>query len=304
MEGVSGHTETQGVGSTKRLPKKARSWLMTWFDYPEDYCEKIDTETQRHVLQLEVCPTTGRKHVQAGFRFDNARSLDQLKVKFPGAHLEMARSWQHVIGYCRKDRTAVPGTQRTNIAGKRVCPDPLNGKKLYPWQADVVKLVSEYKEIEDRRLHWIWSDGGAKGKTSLAHHLLIRFPKEILYVNGAAKDCLYAAAEASTENDIRAVLYACPRQTRPGDIDYSALESLCDGLFFSSKYKSGMTQIPPCHVLVLANTVPVKNALSEDRWAMRCIDEDGATGSPQDEAVGCSAPRQAAERCSHPPASK
>lgn len=83
-----------------------------------DYCLTVypneefgDTEFQQAVLDcqyairgIEVCPSTGRVHLQCYIYYKNPRSFKKVKSKFPGAHIEPAVGGvSKNVEYCSKD---------------------------------------------------------------------------------------------------------------------------------------------------------------------------------------------------------
>ena len=49
-------------------------------------------------------------------------------------------------------------------------------------------------------------------------------------------------------------------------ISYVGLEALLDGMFFSSKYESGMVRFPRCRVVVFANIPPDESKMGKNRF--------------------------------------
>lgn len=54
-------------------------------------------------------------------------------------------------------------------------------------------------------------------------------------------------------------------------VSYEALEAIKDGIFFSTKYESGMVVFDSPHVVVFANFPPDRTQLSADRWRITNI---------------------------------
>jgi len=271
---TAGDSAKQGDGNSKTSPK-ARAWLLTWFNYPENHKSIFETVAKsnqgKYIYQIEICPTTGRKHIQGGVYFKSVRTAKILRKCFPGCHHEVARNWSAVVDYCRKDETST-FERYTNIVFPRVIQDPLAGKALYTWQRSVVELVECWQVEGDRRIHWYYSDAGAIGKTVLARHLRFIFPNEIVYVNGKCADIKYAiAAHLEAGYELRACILALGRADN--HIDYKVLEEVSDQIMFSPKYKSATLEFPPCHVVVFANCAPEEFRLSKDRWVIKKLDD-------------------------------
>lgn len=120
---------------------------------------------------------------------------------------------------------------------------------------------------------------------------------------GKTADILHALAKHYSEDyqkkmwksnkgwkPIRVVFMDVPRR-QGNKINYNALESLKNGLFFSTKYESGMVRCAVPHIVVFANSPPDEGALSADRWDIHeikdvdlaPIDESEYGGSDTDE---------------------
>lgn len=92
-------------------------------------------------------------------------------------------------------------------------------------------------------------------------------------VGGKKSDIFYAVAECINNNKtIKNVLIDISRQDL-NKISYSALESLSNGYFFSSKYESGMCIMPnKVNITVFCNDEPDYSKMSMDRWHLYCLD--------------------------------
>lgn len=269
--------DTVPDGNTISSGIRCRSWSITWFDYPDDHLKNFDTLTQSYLYQIERCPRTDRLHIQGAVRFSNAVRPKHVQSCFPGANHSPARNWKKLLAYVSKDDTST-GERFGNIpppkGNVRPVPDPMAFVVPTKWQSELADLVSVFCEPADARtIHWYWSRDGGMGKTSIAKHLVLKHPDEIVYVSTAkGADIKYAVAGFLAEKrELRAVIYNVPRDCR--EISYSTLEELCDGMFFSGKYESRSVVFAPIHVIVFANRPPEKSRLSEDRWDIHQIGE-------------------------------
>lgn len=246
-------TPLAGEGNTNPPPvARTRCWFMTWNGYPEDWGTKLTQLTQQWVGQLEE-GETGNRHVQACFRFTNARSFEQVRGMFPGAHIEPCRDWRAATAYCKKKETRVVVDER---------PDYFRLQFTVPraWQLEVLEIIAG--EPDMRAIYWFWSDQGGYGKTTFARHLIIRYNAYL--IQGCGRDAFYAVKEAKPDIVVFDI-------ARSDNVDYKVLECVKNGLFFASKYESAMYcgKIP--HVIVLANHPPNESALSADRWRIKEI---------------------------------
>lgn len=61
--------------------------------------------------QDEICPTTGKLHIQAAIQCVSQQRFSRIKEWLPFANLGIAKNAHALQNYVKKSRTAVPGTQ-------------------------------------------------------------------------------------------------------------------------------------------------------------------------------------------------
>ncbi|KAK7505378.1 hypothetical protein BaRGS_00003540 [Batillaria attramentaria] len=66
----------------------------------------------------------------------------------------------------------------------------------------------------------------------------------------------------------RVVIFDLAR-SQEDHINYEIIESIKNGVMFSSKYESQMKIFPPPHVVIFANFPPNLRKLSQDRWDIK-----------------------------------
>lgn len=250
-----------GEGNTKTSPSTrsnaAKRFTFTEFKLMAPEMEELLKDLGNYVIGEEICPSTGKKHLQGYVEFHKkCRPLEVFKNN--KAHWEVARGNRDSnIKYCTKD-----GNYVTNIKFPKPVIDPLKGLTLYKWQEKVLKIIKG--NADPRKIHWFWEKKGCTGKTTLAKHLCLNY--DALYVAGSNADMKYAISgclESKKEVDI--VILDIPR-TKEGFVSYTGMEEIKNGIFFSSKYESGMCLFNVPHFFVFANFAPEKEKLSTDRW--------------------------------------
>jgi len=93
-----------------------------------------------------------------------------------------------------------------------------------------------------------------------------------IYITGSAADMKYGIASWLEDKGVAPDICICniPRSAILNDgkiaCSYSGFESIKDGLFYSTKYKSGMCIFPNPHFIVFSNVHPDVDSLSIDRW--------------------------------------
>jgi len=69
--------------------------------------------------QEEVCPDSGRHHLQGFLRTKRQTRMSTLIKIYKGVHLEVARNWAACKNYSYKAKSAVPGTQKYWISEQK-----------------------------------------------------------------------------------------------------------------------------------------------------------------------------------------
>ncbi len=259
----------------KRVPRGC-NWFLTWNNYN---AESIGTllklaQVKKYCIQEEV-GSDGTPHLQGVMVF-------KTNVKFEALNnacgklcwWKRCRNVQAAKNYCSKLETASGKrwVKGFNIPGAKAI-DPMEGKELYPWQKEIVRMIGE--DPNDRKVYWYWSEVGNVGKSVLCKHLALKHGA--IVVGGKARDafsCICSRVTKDGPGAIKSVIF-CLSRFQGAKVSYTAIEQIKDGLFFSSKYESEMCIFNTPHVLVFANCRPDEAQLSADRWVVKCLDTDG-----------------------------
>jgi len=227
------------------------------------------------VGQFERCPDTGRKHLQFAVNFGKkVRPLsvkdDESNVWLQGTHWEKSRgTWMQNLLYCTKESSREADTPRILInccVPRKV--NVLAEEQLRPWQRELLELFRT--DPDDRTIHWWWEPCGNVGKTTFAKFICQTM--NAIYITGSAADMKYGIASWLEDKGVAPDICICniPRSAILNDgkiaCSYSGFESIKDGLFYSTKYKSGMCIFPNPHFIVFSNVHPDVDSLSIDRW--------------------------------------
>lgn len=256
-----------GEGNTKTSPSAgrisaAKRWVFTAYELMAPELIDLIKDLGEYVFGEEICPSTQRNHLQGYIEFHKkCRPLECVKVKT--IHWEKAKgNKQENIKYCTKD-----GKYHSNMKLPKPIKDPLEGKELYEWQSEIINIIKN--EPDPRKIYWYWDKKGCKGKTTLAKHLCLKY--NALYVAGNNADMKYAiSACLEQEKEIEIVILDIPR-TKEGFVSYTGMEEIKNGIFFSSKYESGMCMFNVPHFICFANFLPETEKLSADRWEINEI---------------------------------
>lgn len=169
---------------------------------------------------------------------------------------------------------------------------------LKQWQQEILDLVKERCPPDSRTVHWYWEGEGNAGKTWFGKYLYNMLPGT-MYVAGKAHDVFNMITNYKEELDVvpRLIILDQPRSIDAKYISMSTIEKLKDGFLMAGKYKGGIHQFFPPHVLVLANVPPSQEQrarLSSDRWHVVEIPTDGPawTNGGGGEGIAVMAPQE------------
>lgn len=258
-----------GTGNTSG-PRVAASkhWCFTLNNYTNDDVNELvafgsDGSLFRQYVFQEETGENGTPHLQGYIEFGKKqRPFECINNK--RIHWEKCRSPKASIAYCSKEDTRT-GSIYTNIR----LPKPLRLiKDLYEWQQRIVDLVQN--EPDDRTVYWYWEETGNIGKTALCKYLCVKY--NAICLSGKGSDCKYAIVKfhenTGTYPDI--ILYDIPRVMNDY-VSYDALESIKNGLFFSTKYESCQVVMNSPWVFCFSNSPPDTSKMSLDRWKIVAV---------------------------------
>ncbi len=275
-------------GNTSRLlpswrSKRHRNWVFTWNNYTRENINDLEKLTNCQYLFQPEIGENGTPHLQGCLLFKLLKSFDQIKRMFPEPHWEPMKYKLKALEYCMKLETK-SGPRHTNIIMYQEIYDVLDDHTPYPWQQHIIDIVRG--DPDPRKIHWVWEPKGNAGKTILCKHLVLKY--QAIFIGGKCRDAQYAVAMAKKEGKpINIILFDIPR-SRQGRLAYDALESIKNGLFFSSKYESGSIVMNVPHLIVFSNAPPNETMLSEDRWDIILINREPSTSPLRAEELSAS----------------
>lgn len=269
MSSADSSNSSGGEGNTKPLPKQispSKKWCFTLNNPSEEekssICSIVPQFCSRAMIGEEV-GEEGTPHLQGFVEFKTKkRPMSVFSNK--RIHWErMKGTIQENVIYCSKEGAVLLAVGCKAPEKVRTITD------FRPWQAEVIESIRG--EPDDRTIHWIWDTEGNVGKTALAKYLAVH--REALVLSGKSADIFYGLMAFKEKKGYfpEVVIYDVPR-TAENFVNYGALEQVKNGLFFSSKYESEMAVFNPPHVVCFANFKPKEDAMSADRWKVRCLD--------------------------------
>jgi len=283
----------QGGGNIETPPRKeirSKEWCFTWNNWnlgpmvngihrDERLINKAKLKAffkKRKATMYLVGVEKGEEkevpHLQGYVEFKQRIRLSTLR-KLVGELEDNAPFWIRALGsrtenanYCSKSGTwfsfgAIYPEEPLN--------DPFENVTMHQWQKDITNICIERCIPHSREIYWLTDEEGCAGKTSWAKHMCIKYKDThgVLYVSGKAADMKFAVADMLMEHGRcpKIIILGIPRARSALAVSYPGLEELKDGLFFSTKYKSGMVLYNTPHIVVLANSRPLENRLTRDR---------------------------------------
>nr|WAE42585.1 MAG: replication associated protein [Cressdnaviricota sp.] len=127
---------------------------------------------------------------------------------------------------------------------------------LTQWQRALIDVIEA--EPDTRAIHWIVDPVGGAGKTTFCKFVIANFDA-VLFNGGKKNDILFGYAGQ------RIVLFNFVRSMEEF-VPWEAIESIKDGIYFSSKYESEMRHYKTPIVVCFSNFDPDRSKLSADRW--------------------------------------
>ncbi len=127
-------------------------------------------------------------------------------------------------------------------------------------------LISEFRTVcwDGRTVNWFWEANGNWGKTQAAKYMVDYM--DAVYVAGKAADIKYCIQSyiMKFKRSPPIVILDIPR-TKSDYINYTAMEEVKNGIFFSTKYESVGVRFNAPHLIVFANVAPDLASMSQDR---------------------------------------
>ncbi|MCK5919361.1 MAG: hypothetical protein KAG66_00365 [Methylococcales bacterium] len=169
------------------------------------------------------------------------------------------REYEAMVSHCHIIEKHASCLRRRKAKAKganKYCKQPLRS-----WQH---KLMTELmQEPDDRKIIWYCDQTGSCGKTWLTRACFSKF-ESICFENSKSSDIKHAY------NGERIVFFNLTRSQQE-HFNYEAMETIKNGIMFSSKYDSAMKIYDHPHMVVMANWLPDTSKLSTDRWSVRKI---------------------------------
>lgn len=182
-----------------------------------------------------------------------AKTMDELDLaeKYPKEYARYYKAAERVRNLAEERRE------------RQALKDKLAEVEMHEWQKDALDHL--YNQ-DDRKVTWVVDFEGGKGKTWLAKWLIAH--KEAFYMQGGKM--------ADIAHAYKGEEYVVCDYTRDKEdiVQYSAIESLKNGIIFSPKYDS-RTKVrgEGAKIICFSNWEPDTSKLSKDRWDIIYLDK-------------------------------
>lgn len=261
---VGGNTKTP---TSKQIAPAIR-WCFTLNNWTDDDVKSISSICSKNckiaIFGSEV-GEQGTPHLQGYIEF---KTKSRPKSVFSNERIHWEKSKGNLddnITYCSKEG---------NVLFSLGCPKPKKPIKiiesLYPWQKDIEKLI--LTEPDDRTIYWYWEPKGNIGKSQFIKYCIVKH--NVLYCSGGKHSDLMNLVFNCDMDTTSCVMFDIPR-ANAGNVSYSALESIKNGMVCNTKYETGSKVFNSPHIICFANFPPAElDKLSADRWRVINLRED------------------------------
>lgn len=259
----------EGNGVTSSPPPKQSIQRLYYctaiFNYDlETIKQRLVPISKKLICGEEICPSTGNLHWQTFIGLKKAMRMTELCKILPGTVWKVCKGDEESnVKYCSKDGKTI---------FKHGFPAPPKPLKLIepskPWQLKVLEILKQ--EPDDRKVYWFWSQEGGIGKSQFCKYCVVK-ENCLFFEEGKKADIMHLIFEAP-EDRLERIIIDVPRDNG-NNISYKAIESIKNGLIYSSKYEGGYKYFNSPHVIIFANMPPQEERLSADRWVIENIDE-------------------------------
>ncbi|AXH74253.1 MAG: putative viral replication protein [Cressdnaviricota sp.] len=289
----------------KSKMSRAINWCFTTNNYNDQHILRLrslyEDDNCNYIVFGKEVGEQGTPHLQGFCCFKKRKTFNQVKALIPDSHLSVAKgSAAQNKKYCSKEGDWTEYGDIPSCQGKRTDLDELVAtikegtrckRVLYEQHREVCakypRFVQEYltltqpePPVEDHPLHewqrildtklkgapndreivFVVDRTGGNGKTWFAKQWVSKDDKSQYLEMGKKADMAYAL-----NPEITTLFVNCTRQ-QVEFLNYSFLESVKDGMVFSTKYESGIKKMQKCHVVVMMNQDPDREKLSQDRY--------------------------------------
>ena len=240
-------------------------WFFTLNNFTEIEFNSINSTVKEFCSEYRIQEEIGEQgthHLQGAIKLKiRGRPIGIFKNK--RIWFRKTKYHDKAVAYCRKEETATGNY----ILDSHPILSKIEEFDLdipdKQWQLNIIDIVKN--KADKRSINWYWESAGGAGKTCFSKYLVCMH--DALYVSGKSADCKYSIVsyEKQFKKYPSIIIIDVPR-TSLDYVNYEAIESIKNGLFFCTKYESCQVVMKCPHIFIFANELPNTSKLSLDRW--------------------------------------
>lgn len=140
-------------------------------------------------------------------------------------------------------------------------------QRYFSWQEEVLRITDipttpALKAPHDRCVTWVYDQKGGMGKSTLLKIILCKFPGAAVVITSSS---IKRVVEAMLPQQ-HVVMLDLPRDYDISKFNYSALETVKDGIGARTMYQPETKIWRNPHLIVFSNSLPERSKLTHDRW--------------------------------------
>lgn len=245
---------TPGYTKPALDPKKKRCsaskyWCFTLHNWTQHDVDKMVETFQlydiKYLFADEVGKSGEKPHLQGYLKSSTTIRWSVFRLN-KAIHWEKRRGTRaQNITYCTKEGRH----WWTNMK----LPKPIWKPELYGWQLEIKEKYFDQEPLH-RKIIWVWSESGSRGKSSMVRHMALN---GALICGGKASDMKYMIIKYHEKHGDypEHVVFDTPRSTEKF-LSYQGIEEIKNGVFASTKYECEMVVMNQPNVYVFANFAP------------------------------------------------
>lgn len=234
----------------------------------DDFENRLKGHCKKYYFGKEICPNTGRKHLQGFLHLNFRMRLTEIKNRICNkTHFEPCKGNAMTnMEYCGKDKDITKFGYHEEYK--------LKLDSLYKWEEWIINEILN-KEPDDRLIYWIWGSNGCNGKSTFTKYIISNYEKSII-LSGKSNDMKNGIIQYKKTNNYlpKIIIIDIPRSIDNDFISYSGIEEIKNMCFFCGKYEGGMICGSSPHVIIFSNESPNQTKFSKDRWIIKNIENN------------------------------